>query len=81
MEPTKEELRSVKGHTAEELSLDRAETVCKFCGVSYLIFSEVKALEKKLKQSEASAARLQKQLDKAKAQVVDTLAKTKVRSL
>lgn len=28
------------------------ETVCRFCGVSYLIFKEVKMLEKKLKSAE-----------------------------
>ncbi|XP_060599548.1 myosin-2 heavy chain-like isoform X2 [Ruditapes philippinarum] len=32
--------------------MDRDETVCRYCGVSYLIHSEIKALEKKLKALE-----------------------------
>ena len=32
----------------------RSETVCKFCGVSYLVFSEIKDLEKRLQQAEDS---------------------------
>ena len=30
----------------------RSETVCKFCGVSYLVFSEIKELEKRLRSAE-----------------------------
>ena len=30
------------------LKMKRDETVCKFCGVSYLIHSEIKALEDKI---------------------------------
>ena len=30
----------------------RSETVCKFCGVSYLVFSEIKELEKRLQNTE-----------------------------
>ena len=30
----------------------RSETVCKFCGVSYLVFSEIKELEKRLASAE-----------------------------
>jgi len=66
MEPSRDELRSVQGHTAEDLELDRAETVCKFCGVSYLIFSEVKALEKKLKDVTAKYERVQKAVNAEK---------------
>lgn len=32
--------------------MKKAETVCGFCGVSYLVFSEVKELEKRLKDTE-----------------------------
>jgi DNA repair exonuclease SbcCD ATPase subunit len=32
--------------------MKKAETVCGFCGVSYLVFSEVKELEKRLKETE-----------------------------
>lgn len=32
--------------------MERDETVCRYCGVSYLIHSEIKALEKKLKSLE-----------------------------
>jgi uncharacterized protein YerC len=33
------------------LTMKRDETVCKFCGVSYLIHSEIKALEDKISVS------------------------------
>ena len=79
-EPTKEELRSTNGHTAEDLALDRAETVCKFCGVSYLIFSEVKALEKKLKDANAKVLRLEKKIEKEKAEVKKAFTTFQVRS-
>ena len=37
----------------EELrKMPRDETVCKFCGVSYLIHNEIKALEDKLKATQ-----------------------------
>lgn len=32
--------------------MGRDETVCKFCGISYLIHNEIKALEDKLKAAE-----------------------------
>lgn len=32
--------------------MDRAETICRYCGVSYLIHSEIKALEKRVKSLE-----------------------------
>lgn len=32
--------------------MKRDETVCKYCGVSYLIHNEIKALEEKLKKTE-----------------------------
>ena len=32
--------------------MNRDETVCKFCGVSYLIHNEIKALEDKVKALE-----------------------------
>ena len=32
--------------------MNRDETVCKFCGVSYLIHNEVKALQEKLAETE-----------------------------
>jgi len=34
----------------------RDETVCKYCGVSYLIHNEIKALEEKLKDKERQLA-------------------------
>ena len=36
--------------------MGKEETVCKFCGVSYLIFNEVKALEGKLRAANAALA-------------------------
>ena len=38
---------------SEVKAMTKEETVCRFCGVSYLIFKEVKMLEKKLKSAEA----------------------------
>ena len=38
--PLPEEVRTMK----------RDETVCKYCGVSYLIHNEIKALEEKMKK-------------------------------
>ena len=54
-EPTREELR--QGPSREELpkavqEMPKSDTVCKFCGVSYLVFSEIKELEKRLLSSE-----------------------------
>ena len=56
-DPTREELHD--GPSREELpsavqDMERDETVCRFCGVSYLVFSEVKELEKRLATSEAT---------------------------
>ena len=34
-------------------SMQRDDTVCQFCGVSYLIHNEIKALEEKLAKVEA----------------------------
>lgn len=34
-------------------AMDTEETVCKVCGVSYLVYREIKALEKKIKGLEA----------------------------
>lgn len=33
----------------EILNMDRDETVCQFCGVSYLIHNEIKRLEDRIK--------------------------------
>ena len=54
--PTREELHS--GPSRDQLppkvkKMSRGETVCSFCGVSYLVFSEVKELEEKLREAEA----------------------------
>lgn len=38
--------------------MKRDETVCKYCGVSYLIHNEIKALEEKLKKTEAELEKL-----------------------
>ena len=38
--------------------MERDETVCQFCGVSYLIHNEIKALELKLEKAEAELKRL-----------------------
>ena len=46
----------------------RSETVCKFCGVSYLVFSEIKELEKKITQAEEQLNEYRK-----KAKKFDTL--------
>lgn len=35
----------------EILKMERDETVCQFCGVSYLIHTEIKKLEDKIKVS------------------------------
>ena len=36
-------------------SLSREETICKYCGVSYLVFHEIKALEKKYEEQRNTA--------------------------
>ena len=36
--------------------MKRDETICKFCGVSYLIHNEIKALEDKLRAAEEELA-------------------------
>ncbi|KAK3105323.1 hypothetical protein FSP39_022556 [Pinctada imbricata] len=38
--------------------MERDETICKYCGVSYLIHNEIKALEEKLKVTEAELEKL-----------------------
>lgn len=38
--------------------MNRDETVCKYCGVSYLIHNEIKALEEKLKKTEEELEKL-----------------------
>ena len=38
-------------------SMKRNETVCKYCGVSYLIHSEIKALEERLKEVKSDLLR------------------------
>ncbi len=54
-DPTVHELHN--GPARDQLPEDvrnsaRSETVCKFCGVSYLVFSEIKDLEKRLATTE-----------------------------
>ncbi|GBG34905.1 Laminin subunit alpha-2 [Hondaea fermentalgiana] len=54
---TREELHGTKGDALRELpnavkSLARADTVCRFCGVSYLIFNEFKDIEKQLQAAQ-----------------------------
>ena len=41
---------------SELQTMKRDDTVCKFCGVSYLIHNEIKALEDKLKATEKELA-------------------------
>lgn len=43
---------------AEIESMATDETVCQFCGVSYLIHREIKALEDKLAEAEKQLAKL-----------------------
>lgn len=72
-EPTREELdesRNIKDQDVVELpkkvkALPRKDTVCKFCGVSYLIFSEVRCLEKQLEQAQIQLAKAIKEKDQA----------------
>lgn len=55
-----------KGHLPDDVKrLKREETVCRFCGVSYLIFAEVKTLEKKVKQAEQKLRRSEAQHKRA----------------
>ncbi len=65
----------------EELQkMKRDDTVCRFCGVSYLIHNEIKALEDKLKAMEAELhhyqgmeqreAKLQEQLNQANSKII-----------
>eukprot|EP00943_MAST-04B_sp_MAST-4B-sp1_P004661 g4661.t1 len=63
--PTREELHN--GPTRKELpkevqEMERQDTVCKFCGVSYLVFSEIKELEKRLEDSENKIKQYSKRL-------------------
>jgi len=62
--PTKDDLRN--GPSRDKLPekvrrMSKSETACGICGVSYLVFSEVKELERQLKaaQQELSAAKAQ----------------------
>ena len=51
------ELRHPQHPLPEEIrKMARDETVCKYCGVSYLIHNEIKALEEKLKERERQLA-------------------------
>lgn len=77
-EPTRADLHTFEGHTAEDLGIDKAETVCKFCGVSYLIFSEVKALEKKLENANKKIASLQKKIEQEKSKSKESLTSVQV---
>jgi len=57
--------------------MPKADTVCSFCGVSYLVFSEVKELEKKLIDALADAARvrqLESKLESCEQKHANTLA-------
>lgn len=63
--PTRDELHN--GPTRKELpkevqEMERQDTVCKFCGVSYLVFSEIKELEKRLEDSENKIKQYSKRL-------------------
>ena len=62
--PTREQLPETVRNNA------RSETVCKFCGVSYLVFSEIKDLEKRLASAEEKLLEHRK-----KAQKFDVLQK------
>ena len=58
--------------------MERQDTVCKFCGVSYLVFSEIKELEKRLQDSESKIQQYSKRLkdfDKLRRQL-ETLQET-----
>ena len=58
-DPTRHELHNGPGREKlpeEVRSMSRDETVCKFCGVSYLVFSEIKELEKRLTATERELA-------------------------
>lgn len=62
-------------------SMSRQDTICKFCGVSYLIHNEIKALEAKCQKLEADLAHyagtssreaaLEQALQKEKARAAD----------
>lgn len=69
-EVTREELHESKDQARHELpkavqKMSRADTVCRFCGVSYLIFNEFKDLESKLQvtQEELQEAKRTNNLD------------------
>ena len=55
--PLPDEIRQMK----------RDETVCKYCGVSYLIHNEIKLLENRLKAAEAELTNLRGREDREKA--------------
>ena len=79
--PTREELHNGPSREAlpkEVQEMDRQDTVCKFCGVSYLVFSEIKELEKRLEDSESKIQQYSKRLkdfDKLRRQL-ETLQET-----
>ena len=54
-DPTLDELRNGPGRDKlpeKVKKMAKAETVCGFCGVSYLVFSEVQELQKRLTVSD-----------------------------
>ena len=58
-DPTVHELHNGPERAAlppEVQRMEKKDTVCKFCGVSYLVFSEIKELEKRLANAERQAA-------------------------
>ena len=70
---------AIEGGTSERGSkMERQDTVCKFCGVSYLVFGEIKELEKRLEDSEGKIQQYSKRLkdfDKLRRQL-ETLQET-----
>jgi len=54
--------------------MKRDETICKFCGVSYLIHNEIKALEDKLRAAEDELAfyhGIEEREEKLKAEIME----------
>jgi hypothetical protein len=52
-DPTVDELHNGPGREAlpeRAQQMTKSDTVCSFCGVSYLVFSEMKELEKKTRE-------------------------------
>ena len=54
-------------------SLPRDQTVCRYCGVSYLIHNEIKALEDKLRASEREVEYLRGRQDRETALQAEVL--------